>query len=98
MALNNRQVRYLRGLAHGLRPAVMIGNKGLTDAVLAELEIALGHHELVKVQIAGDDREARAAFAGELARRSGAETVQKIGKIVCLYRRNPESPGIELPK
>jgi RNA-binding protein len=98
MALNNRQVRYLRGLAHGLRPAVMIGNKGLTDAVLAELEIALAHHELVKVQIAGDDREARAAFADELVRRSGAETVQKIGKIVCLYRRNPESPGIELPK
>jgi RNA-binding protein len=98
MALNNRQVRYLRGLAHPLRPTVMIGNKGLTDAVLAELELALTHHELVKVQIAGDDREQRAGFADELVRRSGAEPVQKIGKIVCLYRRNPESPGIELPK
>jgi RNA-binding protein len=98
MALNNRQVRYLRGLAHPLRPTVMIGNKGLTDAVVAELELALTHHELVKVQIAGDDREQRAGFAEELVRRSGAEPVQKIGKIVCLYRRNPESPGIELPK
>jgi RNA-binding protein len=98
MALSNVQIRYLRGLSHALRPTVMIGAKGLTDAVVAELEVALAHHELVKVQVAGDDREARAAAAGVLADRTRAEVVQKIGKIICLYRRNPDSPGIDLPK
>jgi RNA-binding protein len=98
MPLSNVQIRYLRGLAHGLRPTVMIGAKGLTDAVVAELELALGHHELVKVHVAGDDREARAEAAGELARRCGAEVVQKVGKMICLYRRKPDAPGIELPK
>ena len=98
MPLNNVQTRYLRGLAHALRPTVMIGAKGLTDAVVAELDLALAHHELVKVHVAGDDREARAQAADELSRRCGAEVVQKIGKMICLYRRNPDSPGIELPK
>jgi RNA-binding protein len=98
MPLKSSQIRYLRGLAHALKPTVMIGGKGLTDAVLAELELALTHHELVKVDIAGDDRALRATLAGELAGRTGAELVQKIGKRVLLYRRNPESPGIELPR
>lgn len=98
MALSNVQIRYLRGLSHAVRPTVMIGAKGLTDAVVAELELALAHHELVKVQVAGDDRDARAQAATVLAERTGAELVQKIGKVVCLYRRNPDSPGIELPK
>jgi RNA-binding protein len=98
MPLSNVQIRYLRGLAHGLRPTVMIGAKGLTDAVVAELEIALAHHELVKVHMAGDDREARAEAAEVLSSRCSAEVVQKIGKMICLYRRNPDSPGIELPK
>jgi RNA-binding protein len=98
MALDNVQIRYLRGLSHALRPTVMIGAKGLTDAVVAELDLALAHHELVKVHVAGDDREARAEAAGVLASRTGAEVVQKIGKMICLYRRNPESPGIELPR
>jgi RNA-binding protein len=98
MALSNLQIRYLRGLSHALRPTVMIGGKGVTDAVVAELGLALAHHELVKVRIAGDDRAARAEVAGVLATRTGAEVVQRIGKMVCLYRRNADSPGIELPK
>lgn len=98
MPLKSNQIRYLRGLAHALKPTVMIGGKGLTDAVLAELDLALTHHELVKVDIAGDDRELRATLAGELASRTGVELVQKIGKRVLLFRRNPESPGIELPR
>ena len=77
---------------------MLIGAKGLTDAVVSELGLALAHHELVKVHVAGADRAARAEVAGILANRTGAEVVQRIGKMVCLYRRNPESPAIELPK
>jgi RNA-binding protein len=98
MSLKNNQIRHLRGLSHGLRPTVMIGAKGLTEAVLAELDLALAQHELVKVQMAIDDRAQRAEIATGLAERSGAHTVQKIGKIVCLYRPHPESPSIELPR
>jgi RNA-binding protein len=98
MPLSNVQVRHLRGLAHALKPTVMIGGKGLTDAVVAELNSALDHHELVKVQIAGDDRDARAEIAAALVTRSGADLVQKIGKIVCLFRRNPDQPRIDLPR
>lgn len=98
MSLKNNQIRHLRGLSHELRPTVMIGAKGLTDAVLAELDIALAQHELVKVQVAVDDRGQRTEIAAALAERSGAHTVQKIGKIVCLYRRHPEAPRIELPR
>lgn len=98
MPLSNSQVRHLRGLTHSLKPTVMVGGKGLTDAVVAELELALSHHELVKVQIAGDDRAARAQIAADLAVRTQSETVQKIGKMVCLYRRHPEQPKLELPR
>ena len=98
MQLNNHQVRHLRGLAHALRPVVRVGGKGLTETVLAELELALEHHELVKVQVAIDDREARSGIVEALVTRSRAQTVQKIGKVVCLYRRHPETPRIELPR
>lgn len=97
MALSKRARSHLRRLSHPLRPVVMIGGKGLSTAVLAELDRALEHHELVKVQLAIDDREARAEAARELASRTASEIVQQIGKIACLYRRNADAPRIALP-
>lgn len=98
MPLTNSQTRYLRGLAHSLKPVVMIGGKGVTDAVVAELAQTLADHELVKVSIAGDDRDARAAAIDALAARAGADVVQKIGKVVVLYKRNPDQTVIALPR
>src|SRR5437868_4436523 len=97
MPLKNSQLRYLRGLCHALKPVIMIGQKGLTDPVVAELEAALAHHELIKVKIAAEDRDARDAIGAELAAKGAAEVVQKIGNVVCLYRRNDEKPRIALP-
>ena len=97
-ALTANQKRYLRGLAHPLKPVILMGGKGLTDALLAELALALEHHELVKVRIAADDREARDEVVAELAQRSDAELVQRIGNVACLYRRNPDAPQIPLPR
>lgn len=57
MNLTKKQVQHLKALAHHLNPVVMIGNNGLTEGVLAETEVALTHHELIKVKIAGEDRE-----------------------------------------
>ena len=80
----------LRAQAHGLSPVVMIGDKGLSDSVVAEVERALLAHELVKVRAATDDRQARAAWLEELCARLGAQPVQAIGKVLVLWRENPE--------
>ena len=97
MSLSNAQIHQLRGLTHALNPTVMVGAKGLTDAVVAELDLALTHHELVKVQIAGQDRTLRAEIAATLAERTASTSVQKIGRMVCLYRRHPDQPKIIVP-
>jgi len=98
MSLNSGQKRYLRGLAHSLKPIVMIGNKGISEALLAEFSLALDHHELVKVRLAGEDRDARAAQIEQLARARDVELVQSIGKVACFYRRNADAPVIALPR
>ena len=82
----------LRARAHALSPVVMIGDKGLTDSVVAEVERALAAHELIKVKAATDDREARAAWMAGLCERLGAEPVQSIGKILVIWRENPDKP------
>lgn len=76
----------------------MIGQKGLTGEVLNELDIALDHHELVKIKIASDDREARKELVGEICDQSQSESVQVIGKTVSVYRLNEKDPVITLPK
>lgn len=96
--LSASQKRYLRGLAHSLKPLILLGEKGLTDAVVVELDLALEHHELVKVRVPGEDRDAREAIIEELAERTGSAIVQRIGHVACLYRRHPKSPQIALPR
>lgn len=96
MALNNRQLKYLRGLTHDLNPVVMVGDKGLSDNVLGEIENALDHHELIKVRIRAD-REARRDLMGRIAKRCNAEQVHTIGQVACYYRQHPERPALELP-
>lgn len=87
----------LRAKAHLLSPVVMIGDKGLSDSVVAEVDHALKAHELIKVKAATDDRKARAAWMGELCARLGAHAVQAIGKILVLWRENPEKAAPEKP-
>ena len=96
MALNNRQLRFLRGLSHKLNPVVMVADKGLTKNVLAEIETALEHHELVKVRLR-TEREQRAEWIEQIRAGSSAEVVHAIGQVVTLFRRNPKKPVIELP-
>jgi RNA-binding protein len=98
MSLNKNQIKHLRGLCHALNPVVMLGQKGLTQEVLDELEIALAHHELVKVKLGIDDREQRQKIADSICATSGAQCVQAIGKTISLFRRNPKKPMVELPK
>lgn len=92
------QKRYLRSLAHPLKPVLQVGAKGVTDGVLAELEATLEHHELLKVKIAAEDRDTRDAWITDLVERSGVVLVQRIGNTAVIYRRHPENPQIVLPR
>lgn len=96
MTPNNKQVRFLKTLCHPLSPIVRIGQKGLTDSVSSELEIAIAHHELVKIKVAGDKEERREIIAA-LAEKSNAHIIQQVGQIAVLFRRNHEKPVIEFP-
>jgi RNA-binding protein len=97
MALSSAQKRYLRGLTHHINPVVIVGGKGLTDNVLAEIRQALEHHELIKVRLRAD-RDERAAMISAITRRFEAELVHKIGQVACFFRRNSEKPVVELPR
>ncbi|KII77461.1 ribosome assembly RNA-binding protein YhbY [Vibrio renipiscarius] len=97
MNLSTKQKQHLKGLAHSLKPVVLLGANGLTEAVLAEIEIALNHHELIKVKIATEDRETKVLIVDAIVRESGAEKVQVIGKTLVLFRQTQERK-IELPR
>ncbi len=94
--LNTEQRRFLRALAHHLKPTVMIGNQGLTESVMRELARNLDAHELIKVRVLGDEREARIALMTEICEHLECAPVQHIGKLLLLYRPGAE-PKIELP-
>ena len=88
MSLTSSQIRQFRSLAHSLKPVVRIGDKGLTNNLLAELERALEDHELIKVSIAGAQREERRTITQELCQVTGAYLIQIIGRMSILYRPN----------
>lgn len=97
MTLSTKQKQYLKGLAHHLNPVVMLGGNGLTEGVLAEIDNALSHHELIKVKVSGADRETKQLIIDAIVRETQAEAVQTIGHVVVLYRESEEKK-ITLPR
>ncbi|MGC1183024.1 ribosome assembly RNA-binding protein YhbY [Legionella sp.] len=80
----------LKAQAHHLKPVVLIGAKGLTEALFAETNNALLAHELIKVKINGAEKEERIIMAHELCQQLNAELVQLIGNTAIIYRKNEE--------
>jgi len=97
MNLNKKQIQHLKGLAHSLKPVVLLGNNGLTEAVVAEIDYALGHHELIKIKIPTDDRETKGLIVDAICRETNAIQVQVIGKTLVIYRESDEKK-IRIPK
>ncbi|MGO8857232.1 MAG: ribosome assembly RNA-binding protein YhbY [Steroidobacteraceae bacterium] len=97
MHLSEKQKKYLRRLAHPLSPIVMLGNAGLTDGVVNELDRALTDHELVKVSARIGERDVRNQALATLAARTSAELVQRVGHVGVFYRRRKELPKILIP-
>jgi RNA-binding protein len=94
-ALDAARRKALRALAHHLKPVVMIGEAGLTDAVIAETDRALRTHELIKVRVLGDDRDQRMQYLQQLCESLGCSPVQSIGKLLVIWRA-AEAPEDEL--
>ena len=95
--LSKKQKEFLKGVAHHLSPVVMLGGNGLTEGVLAEIDNALNHHELIKVKIAGADRETKQLIIDAIVRETQSSNVQTIGHILVLYRPSEEGK-IQLPR
>jgi RNA-binding protein len=95
--LSKTQIKFLRSKAHKLKPVVMIGDKGLTENVLEEINLALNHHELIKVRIRTEERDDKKAMISEICKQTKAQEVQVIGHVVALYRRS-DDVKIVLPK
>lgn len=97
MSLTGKQRNTLRGLAHHLKPVIMVGDAGVTEAVFNEIKQALDHHELIKIKLRVGDRNDRRAALENICNETGAEAVQEIGQIAVIFRAAPE-PVIKLPK
>jgi RNA-binding protein len=97
MTLTEKQLRFLRGKAHALKPVIMLGQKGLTDNVVAETLQALRDHELIKVRVRAADRGQREATVAELVVRCDCVLVRRIGHVAVLYRAAAPAPRLVLP-
>ncbi|MEW6561655.1 MAG: ribosome assembly RNA-binding protein YhbY [Pseudomonadota bacterium] len=97
LTLTVLQRRELKAQAHGLQPVVLIGSGGLTPAVLDEIARSLKSHELIKVRVAGDDREAREAMLQEICTALNAAPVQHIGKTLVIYQPQPKDQAAKKP-
>lgn len=79
----------MKARAHALEPVVHVGNSGVTDALVAEVDRALTAHELIKVKVGTDDRASRVAIGDEICARTAATAVHRVGKVLILWRPRP---------
>jgi len=89
-SISDRQRRWLKPQSHHLKPVVSVGQAGASEPLLAELDGALAHHELLKVKVAAGDRALRDAIIEHLLKATGATLVNRIGNVAVLYRPNPK--------
>jgi RNA-binding protein len=98
MTITTKQRRWLKGQVHHLKPVVLLGQAGLTDGVVAEIDGALAHHELIKVKVNAGDRDLREAMVAEIATRTGSDLIDRIGNMASFYRANPDKKApMQLP-
>ncbi|KUM54472.1 ribosome assembly RNA-binding protein YhbY [Rheinheimera sp. EpRS3] len=97
MSLTNKQKQFLKAKAHELKPVILLGGNGLTEGVVAEIEVALNFHELIKVKVPTEDREQKVLIMDAIIRETKADKVQVIGKTLVLFRQS-EAKKIQLPR
>jgi putative YhbY family RNA-binding protein len=95
LTLTPRQRAVLKARAHALEPVVQIGQSGASEAVIREVDRSLTAHGLIKVKLAGADRESRAALTTALCDATGAAAVQQVGRVLVLWRPRPDDDPVE---
>ena len=95
-ALTEKQKRQLRTLGHNLKPVVIIGQAGLSESIFEEINAQIEAHELIKVRVNADTREARDAYISNILERTHTALAQKIGHVILIYRGNAKKPKIKL--
>ena len=98
MKLTNNQKKYLRSIAHDLKPFVMIGQHGLSESVIAEINSTMLKHELIKIKLRVEDRDEKQKIIEKILAFSRAEIVQVIGGVLVIYRPFEDNPDIILPR
>ena len=93
--MNKHAVKFLRGISHNIKPVVMIADKGLTENVMNEIDIALDLHELIKIKIRMD-KETRENFINEILKQTKSEKIHSIGQTLTIFRHNPDNPQFDL--
>ncbi|MCX6130620.1 MAG: ribosome assembly RNA-binding protein YhbY [Proteobacteria bacterium] len=88
--LSSKQIKFLRGQAHHLNPVVTVGQNGMSENVLKEVDTTLKHHELIKIKLRCDDQTELAGLVATLSSSIKASLVQVIGHMAVLYRPSPE--------
>ncbi|PID42990.1 MAG: ribosome assembly RNA-binding protein YhbY [Proteobacteria bacterium] len=95
MSLTSDKKKHYRAIAHNLKPVLLIGDKGVSESLVTELDRALHDHELIKIKINPGDRDDRKRIIDDIICKSGAELVQSIGKTVVLFRKaDKPDPGL----
>jgi RNA-binding protein len=97
-SLTKNQKKYLRSLGHRLKPVVMVGQKGLSESVLLELESTMLKHELLKIKIRTEDRDDKFSMVNKIIEFSKSNLVQVVGNVVLIYRPFEDEPIISLPR
>ena len=97
MKITSAQKKFLRQQAHHLKPIVWAGQQGITENLINEIEQALEQHELIKIKLRLGEREERDAGIEEICDKTNAASVQRVGNILTLYKKNEEKPLIKLP-
>ncbi|MDG2353827.1 MAG: ribosome assembly RNA-binding protein YhbY [Gammaproteobacteria bacterium] len=96
--LTNNQKKFLRSMGHALKPVVMVGQHGLSESVLAELETTMNKHELLKIKVRADGKDEKQQMINQIVEVSKSHLIQVIGNIMVIYRAFDEDPQIILPR
>ena len=96
--ISTKQKLYLKKISHSLKPVVLIGQNGLSENVLNEIDSSIEKHELIKVKISQADKQATNQMVEEILNFTYAEFVNKIGHVIVIFKQNKKNPVITLPK
>lgn len=95
--LSKKQRLFLKKMSHHLKPVVMVGQAGLNNNIMHEVDITLEKHELIKIKVTGTDKSERTSMTASIAEQSNASLIHQIGHMSILYRQSKKNPQIALP-